>query len=145
MPANRIRSPARNVSAAQLPISPSMSVADLAMTMSAKWLRPGRLLHRHQISGYPAHRAGPVACLTGPGTQVHVPQLKEVAEGGRHHDPPVSLRRHPGDQPVFLGIAGDQAEAALGVVIGEGGQRAGAARGRFPSRHSRSPSSSGSA
>ena len=40
MPTNRIRSRARNGSAAQLPSSSSMVVADLAMTMSAKWLRP---------------------------------------------------------------------------------------------------------
>ncbi len=40
MPANRVRSPTRNGSAAQLPSSSSMATADLAMTTSAKWLRP---------------------------------------------------------------------------------------------------------
>ena len=143
MPTSRIRSSARNGSAVQLPTSPSMVMADLAMTMSAKWLRPAVSC---TVMRSPTIRStGGSRHLARTAAEVHVPQLEEVAERRRHRDPPLDLRRHPGDKPIILGVTGNQAEAALSVVLDKRRRRTEAPGERIASRHSRSSvSSSGS-
>jgi hypothetical protein len=82
---------------------------------------PGGLLGFHKIIDYPVYGTVPVVGLTGLRPELHVPELEEVTERGRHHDLPLDLAGHIGDQAILLGVAGYQAQTALGVIIGKCG------------------------